>query len=173
MERFWSLTVGIVLGAWFLASVVHQFRPRWWRRVTRFDPLHLLPIWTFFAPNPGRHDLHVIYRECSGVRCGPWRQLAPPWVDRSWRWIWNPGRYVRKATTDFSNALLDARRTSDDQRAVLLSAAYISLLHWVMAQPSADPESNHRQFALVVTQGFGEGRELDVQFVSEVHRAVA
>jgi len=175
VESLWTLFVALVLASWILASVVHQFRPRWWSRVIRYDTLNLLPIWTFFAPNPGRDDLFVVYREfdLDGAR-GPWHQLAVGDVDRRVRWIWQPVRYPRKAVRDLAQGLLQmVHDTGDEPRMVLLSGPYLSLLQWVMAQPDTTAGVTARQFALIATQGCGEGRGLEIRYISEVHRAAA
>jgi len=167
----WAIIVAAVLGLFFLAGVLHQLRlDRWWL-VSRYDIFHLLPRYSFFAPNPGRHDTHVVYRDRIGGQDTPWCQLQPGYTDRRWRWIWNPNRYQRKAVSDLANALLQIeRRNRESARVVLLSSSYISLLVWVMAQPSPGESHTHRQFAVVGSNGFGEARQLEVRFVSEVHR---
>ena len=166
--------VTAVLASFFAASVVHQLRlPGWWR-VARYDALHLLPRYSFFAPNPGRHDTHVVFRERRDGHDGPWQQLQPGYVDRRWRWLWNPNRFQRKAVSDLANAVLEiAGRHPGDPRVVLLSSSYVSLLTWVMAQPGDSPVATHRQFALVGTHGFDGDRQLEIRFVSEAHRTGA
>lgn len=167
----WTIIVTAVLGLFFLASVLHQLHLNGWWIVSRYDVFHLLPRYSFFAPNPGRHDTHVVYRDRIAGQNTPWRQLQPGYIDRRWRWIWNPNRYQRKAVSDLANAVLQvARRNPNESRIVLLSSSYVSLLVWVMAQPPLGDQPTHRQFALVGSHGFGEARQLDIRFVSEVHR---
>jgi hypothetical protein len=171
-EHLLTLLAGAILLAWFLASVIHQLRFPWWSRFARYDLFNLLPRWSFFAPNPGRYDFHVVYRDWVAEEPGPWLQLAPPDVDTRWRWLWNPPRYPSKAISDLVSGLQRARQSSDGEPwMVMLSSSYISLLHVVMAQPPACRETSHRQFAVVRTQGFGSARRLEIAFASERHRA--
>src|SRR5215213_561511 len=144
MESIWSTVVALFLSVWLLASAVHQLRRRSWERIARWDALNLLPRWSFFAPNPGRHDLHVVYREWLLEEAGPWRQLMPTHANRRWRWCWNPSRYPRKAVSDLANSLQYAERSLEEMpRSVLLSSSYISLLSWVMAQPPSHTNVSH------------------------------
>ncbi len=172
-EQLWTLLVCLILAAWLLASAIHQCRFRWWSRVTRFDVFNLLPRWSFFAPNPGRHDFHVVYRDWIDEENGPWTEFAATTLETRSRWLWNPSRYPNKAISDLTNGLYRALQSNDGEpRAVLLSSSYISLLHVVMAQPSVILKANRRQFAILRTHDFGSNRQIEVAFVSEVHRAV-
>lgn len=168
MESIWTWTAAIVLGGWLAASVVHQLRPRWWSRIARHDAFNLLPSWSFFAPNPGREDLHLVYRDRSGDGPGPWRLLDPGADDVRCRCLWNPARFPRKAVHDLANGLLQAARANAGApRVALLSGSYLAVLHWVMSQPAAAAATTHRQFALVASAGSERG--LTVRFVSEEH----
>lgn len=171
MELAWTLVVGFVLASWLVASAVQQLRLQWWWRVERRDTFALLPRWSFFAPSPGRHDVHLVFRDQLNGAWTPWQSVPATPPDRRWWWLWNPERYPRKALSDFVNGLRMAEQVQPDvPRMVVLSAPYLSLLGWVMAQPSR-AEATHRQFAVVNTEGFHDGRTLDVLFVSETHRA--
>lgn len=171
METIWSLCVGALFACWLAGSVVNQFRLGSWRKVTAHDRFMLLPRWTFFAPNPGRTDPHLVFRDCRDCEPGPWREIgwAPP--NRWLWWLWNPGRYPRKAVSDLAAAVMTgaAAATGSDARLATLSPAYIALLQCVMAQPGA-VSGGLRQFALVHSRTFAAQRPLQVAFVSEWHR---
>lgn len=170
-EVLWTAIVGVFLLLWLIGSVFHQFRLQWWNRIARFDQLNLLPRWTFFAPNPGRNDYHIVYRNWVDENPGEWQEICTFTTGSLWRWIWNPSRYPSKAVSDLANALSRSIYFHrDEPRAVLLSDAYISILSWVMSQQPTLPETSHRQFALIVTQGFGDNRQLELKYLSKVHR---
>jgi hypothetical protein len=176
METIWALAAGVLLGTLLAASTLHQLRPRWWNPVARLDALNLLPRWSFFAPNPGRHDLHLVYRDFQAGKRGPWQPIRLDATPSRWRWCWNPARYPRKAMLDLANWLLQAAKTHADQpRAVMLSGPYLGLLSWVMAQPASqtEPRPSHRQFAVIASQGFGAERRIEVRYLSEIHRVEA
>jgi hypothetical protein len=170
METLWTCAVALLLGLWFLASIVHQVAPVWLSRFVPSDLFGLVPRWLFFAPNPSRADTHVVYRDRRESGWGTWQALTPAMGDRRWRWVWHPQRYPTKAATDLVNGL---RRTinlhREAPRAIVLSNAYLALLHWVAAQP-VKAGVTHRQFAIVTSHGFAHEEVLNVLFVSEPHR---
>lgn len=168
----------VVFALWLLASIPSQFRWLWWERVARRDALGLLPRWTFFAPRPGRHDLHILVRDWSDRTPGPWRELerhpSNPWL----RAFWNPGRFSRKAVTDTGNSLIRAaaRRDADPPSVIQLQPAYLEILAWASEAPGSQADAPAattadavRQFALVRTQTDRPGRSLDVVFLSFEH----
>jgi hypothetical protein len=170
-EQLWTILVSLILIAWFIASVIHQFRFRWWSRVSRFDAFSLLPRWSFFAPNPGRHDFHVVYRDFVDDEHGPWVELVVSTVDTRYRWLWNPSRYPYKAISDLTNGLhYELQSSNAEMQMVMLSSSYIGLLNVVIAQPPIGVKASHRQFAIFRTHGFRSDRQIEVAFVSEVHR---
>lgn len=127
IEQIWTVSVGIVLAVWFLASLIHQFRFAWWRGVTRFDFFHLLPRWTFFAPNPGRHNFHLVFRDWIDGHPGPWVEITVSSDDRRWRWFWHPARYPSKGLSDLVNSLYRSLQSSREvPQALMLSSAYFS-----------------------------------------------
>jgi hypothetical protein len=169
MEAIWTCAVATLLGLWLGASVIHQLSPAWWQRLARRDSLSLLPGWSFFAPNPGCEDTHVVYRDQCDGRWSEWRALTAPPTGTRWRWFWQPQRYTRKAAADLANGLRrSAGRYRDAPRASLLSNAYVALLQWVSSQP-ADLGVSHRQFAILTSSGFDRQQELAMLFLSEAH----
>jgi hypothetical protein len=170
METLWTGVVAIVLGLWFVASVVHQVAPLWTTRFVPHELFGLLPRWLFFAPNPARDDTHIVYRDRRHSEWCSWQVLTPAIGTRRWRWVWHPQRYPTKAATDLVNGLRRSLNVhGDEPRAILLSNPYLALLHWVTAQP-LEAGVTHRQFAVVTTRGFADEEALDVLFVSEAHR---
>jgi hypothetical protein len=153
----------MILGAWFVGSVVHQLG------LIRSDRFGLIPRWTFFAPNPGREDTHVIFRDKENGRWCSWQTLTPAASRPAWRWLWNPQRFPRKAAADLANGMRrSASHLKEVPRALLLSNSYVAILRWVMEQPRSR-ESTHRQFAIVTSRGFAEQQHLDILFLSEPH----
>lgn len=170
MAAMWDVA-GIVLAVGLLlASAAHQLPPvAHSGLVVRADPLRLLPRWSFFAPNPGTRDIHVVLRDVDGEGHGAWRPLDVP-TSRRGRWLWHPDRQVQKAVVDAAGALgvLRASLPAQDADLLPLTTPYLRLLTWVMAQPH-DGRSTGRQFAVVASHDFGDERPLEVRFVSEVH----
>lgn len=172
MDDAWTIAVGAFLGSWFAASVIHQSPPRWWMRWKRFDRFRLVPRWTFFAPRPGRHDQHLVYRDIVDGVAGDWVEIQSCEFRPGRRWLFNPTRFRQKALFDLVNRLRAARnefrRYGLDARSMQLSAGYMALLAWVAAQP-APMRPCHRQFAIATTAGHGARRTLQLFYVSEAH----
>jgi hypothetical protein len=158
----------VVLGGLFAASVVNQVPLAWWRRIADRDPVHLLPQWSFFAPNPGTMNSHLVYRDRRAEGWGAWQELCPPAVPRA-RWLWNPSRFERKALTDLLSGLARSR-TAHPGESIQLAVCYVALLTWVMAQPTTCHDLVARQFAILVATGHGADRRLRVGVVSNEHR---
>ena len=170
LDRVLFGALAAVFAVWLLASIPNQFRWNWWESIARRDTVGLLPRWTFFAPRPGRHDLHILIRDWSGGTPGPWREMERRPPGRWLRAVWNPDRFVRKTVTDTGNALIRAaaRRDADPPSIIQLQPSYLEVLGWVSAAAPATPGAA-RQFALVRTQTDRPGRRLDVVFVSFEH----
>jgi hypothetical protein len=172
MEDAWTIAVGAFLALWFGASLLHQAPPRWWMRLKQFDRLRLVPRWTFFAPRPGRHDQHLVYRDILNGVAGDWQEIWSGDFRPGRRWLFNPTRFRQKALFDLINRLRAAKsefaRYGLDARAVQLSAGYLALLAWVAAQP-APLRPCLRQFAIATTAGHGIQRTLQLLYLSELH----
>ena len=172
MHDAWTIAVGAFLGLWFAASVLHQAPPRWWMRVKKFEHFPLVPRWTFFAPRPGRHDQHLVYRDIVDGVAGQWLQVYAGDFRPVRRCLFNPTRFRQKALFDLVNRLRAGRnefaRFGLDARSVQLSAGYMALLALVAAQP-APVRPCLRQFAVARTAGHGSGRTLQILYISESH----
>lgn len=83
-------------------------------RIAVVDPFHLIPRWTFFAPNPAVHDTNLVVRRV-GDEAGTqadWHavKICDPrhWSDL----IWNPKKRVHKMVTDLAQSLMMLRLRS-------------------------------------------------------------
>ncbi len=169
LEKYYTVCVGSVLILWLLASAIHQFKFNWWIRISKFDILNLLPDWSFFAPNPGRHDIHLVYRNWNHNDPESWIEFTT-YKMSGWRCVWNPNRYCNKALFDLSNALNWERKVyEDDQKSIMLSRSYISILSLVMEQPLLDINITDRQFAIVGTQASKGDRKIELRYISQIH----
>ena len=150
-----AAAVVVMVGA-LAVTTVAQFRSSQLERWARSrDVFSLLPIWTFFAPNPGTTDTRLFWREALGARAfGPWHELSPPRSSR-WRAIWNPDRRVQKAIADAGGLLA---QSDGGAESTTLTIPYLLLLKYVTVQPGS-PHAIARQF--VVAQTSGEPPEFD------------
>src|SRR5687768_5062977 len=100
-----GLAVG-TLGVLFIGTVA-RLVPRLHPIVTRLDAFNMLPEWRFFAPQPGRGDHFLLYRDSiDGDTWSAWIEI-PLVVPRQWyHFVWNPERRVKKALLDVVGALV-------------------------------------------------------------------
>jgi hypothetical protein len=101
-----AITAG--LGAWVLATAASQHPHRAFDRMRDFDPTGLLvPNWRFFAPEPARHDFHLLHRVLTAdERQTPWCETSPITPRRSRHAVWFPERRREKAVFDVCNELI-------------------------------------------------------------------
>lgn len=148
---------------WFALSVIVQFPVALAYKVREYDVMGLLPSWSFFAPNPARTDVHLVYRHvlkggsvCAWTEAFVW---TPPW----YRAIWNPDKRAEKAISDACGSLA-AKRT---EQGVRLSVGYLLLLNFVSHLPRLHG-AEAVQFALLGSYGSADAADF-ARFVSDVH----
>jgi hypothetical protein len=164
------VALAVVLAAWWTLSALNQFRSGAWTvGARRYIPLALVPLWTFFAPNPARSDSRLVWRDEVDGRWGAWEELHFGFAPVHRRWLFNPELIENKAVSDLSGALLSLA-AEFGPRGFLLTSSYVALLSVLLSQSSA-PSRTGIQFAVVRTNIALEKRRLDVAFVSEVHDA--
>jgi hypothetical protein len=172
VENGATVAISIVFAAWWVISAFNQFYSgAWTRRLRGHIPLNLIPLWTFFAPNPARADTRIVWRleDADGWR--GWREMyfgfSPQWR----RWIINPELILNKAINDLVSSLA-ANRDDPSGRGVLFSSGYLTLLSLVAAEAVSE---RHKavQFAVVRTAAGAVERNLNIVFVSEAHEALS
>lgn len=174
-------TLAVTLAIWFVLSALNQIDPIS-KRLGPYDPLGLLPRWTFFAPHPGIYDYHLIYRECASLEppltnpqmfeevkhlVGPWTQVPGLCPGSSRFMLWNPQRRVTKTISDIVAGMTMLRLaypTLGD--GVQYTTFYWLLLHLIQ---QTSQRQGQRQFALIQSHGFPPDRESLVFFMSNFH----
>lgn len=170
-------SIAILLGIWLGLSALNQVRSLG-DRLARYDPFGLLPRWTFFAPNPGTHDHHLIYRYAeadhgskesgSDLALGPWQQVDELLKGRTVPLLWNPKRRLSKTFSDIVNGMARMRRHGDYFDLIsMFSTEYAWLTH--MAEKQV-PHDAVYQWAIVRTHGKVDMRKLWIVFLSRHHR---
>ncbi len=159
-----------VLSAWFIGSILQQFGFKWFERISAYDAFLLLPIWTFFAPNPGRSDYHVVYRDRrADGSVTAWREVEVAECRRPYTWLWNPEKRSKKVISDFVATIATMKlRDRASDAAVMLSLPYLLLLNTV-CNIDTDPGATHRQFVLLETFGFNPTAAPQVLLRSDFH----
>jgi hypothetical protein len=156
---------------WILATVANQFHtwcPKWLRAIDIFG---LIPVWTFFAPNPGMTDYYLLYRDrMPDGSMGNWKKIVLRGSDNGlWQALWNPTKRRQKALSDLLTSSIELFRNRDID-AVAASVPYILLLNFVDSQPHA-LGTFCTQFMVMEHDGFGEKPERSrVLLLSKLHR---
>jgi hypothetical protein len=177
-----QIAVVVVFTGWLVVSAANQRKDtrRWVSRVTNVDICGLVPIWTFFAPNPGDCDTHLLFRDRDhDGRITCWREVKL--AGRRWFFdLWSPTRRIHKAIVDVAFDLSrpedpgpDAPATTDGLPSVnkkrVLSFPYLLILNYVCNLPG-DFGAAQRQFAIARTPGMQGRSQPHVMLVSAFHR---
>jgi hypothetical protein len=159
--------VSAVLGLWLAVSALGQLglQPVQWLR--RMDFLGIVPVWTFFAPNPATGDVYLVYRDDAFRR---WTEIRVRQPRRSWlATLWNPDRRAAKALFDISTQLSQISTAARDANSIQLSVPYLTLLEFVGSEAARQPAANATQFMLLSDHGLDKGSDPVPVFVSGWH----
>lgn len=170
IPRLLELVAGLLLGAWFAASVAANVTPRR-GPIRRARLAWLLPEWRFFAPTPAGHD-YVIFMRWRRRDGAPSRTRTLCWPERS-RFLYpvaNPYSRIRKVVRDSVDALLVVATLDEPVGEDLVSSpGYVTLLQQVLAAEPRPPDE-YVQFGVLIVEGELPPR---VAFVSRWHPCVS
>ncbi len=171
-----------VLLLWFGLSVVGQIPA--FKTIRSYDPLSLIPNFSFFAPKPLENDYHLVIRcKYRDGEISNWVELPYCEKRRAWSPLWNPDRRRQKALIDSCSMLMRyigalreglAKTKTKNQRknpvlAVQTSLPYLNLLNHVSLLQD-HPEAVAVQFAVLSDPGPLLDQKSRVMFMSSLHR---
>ena len=168
--EWFDIVVAVFLGFWLVVSALYQIkRFKWVGWLKSRDFFAMIPAWSFFAPNPGMTDLHLLYREkLNDGTVTNWRQIR--WDARLIRAFWNPHKRLQKGISDMGNDLHRyAARNKDHAERVLIYPSFIALLRYISEQKHT-PGTERVQFTIARSFGYHSEAMAQVQFVSNFHR---
>lgn len=98
-----------------------------------------IPVWTFFAPRPGKFDYYILYREVDyDGNFSNWFEMYKERRKPLLKMLWNPTRDLEKAILDVTIGLArEIVNHKDRIDYIALSVPYITILNLV---------SNHTRF---------------------------
>ncbi|WP_448586411.1 hypothetical protein [Thermaurantiacus sp.] len=138
-----------------------------------WDLAGVLPVYRYFAPQPGRFDYHLLVRhEEARGRFTPWSEVDPDTPRRATDPLFNPARRIRKARFDL---LYELSRTlqaaGGDLSKVQLSYPYLALLLRAerALKDCAVPPGTRFQFLLLARSAYAD-IEPRILALSPVHR---
>ncbi len=126
------IIVSFICSVWVILTIIGQFNWKVFQRLLSFDRFNLVPQWTFFAPNPGSTDIHLLMRFGEGQILSKWHEtpLTAEYQEK-FRWIrglFNPYRRFDKMLFDFTN---DVRSSKDKLSQVRHLSEYILILRFL------------------------------------------
>jgi hypothetical protein len=159
--------IGAVFVGWFALSVANQF-DYFSQKIGRWDYLKLVPRWTFFAPNPGINDYHLVYRDrLTNGSYSAWREVVHLNSGDNISCLWNPQRRVTKTIADAVNNIMRVNlQIANFAKSAKFTLEYMLLLRAAQNEPTEGPD---RQFAIIQTHGFVGAREAELLLLSELH----
>jgi hypothetical protein len=162
-----SVGVVAIFAAWLLCSIL-VYIPRLRRPIRNYDIFGLVPEWRFFAPNPGRTDFHLLYRD--KYRDGTlsnWTEVAAIGNRRVWNMLYNPMRRRNKALFDCMQEF--SRHVNERDPVLELSIPYLTLLNYVSCL-FRNPLPEQVQFLLMYSAGEQADKDPEPLYVSGFHR---
>jgi hypothetical protein len=166
-----AIEVVILYVLWCAATIANQFHswcPNWLKAV---DVFGLIPVWTFFAPNPGMTDYYLLYRDrLPDGSFDNWRRVElRPWENSVRFALWNPTKRKQKALSDMVSALI---RLAKDGKAegLIVTVPYILILNFITSRLHS-LGTDGTQFMVLEHGGFsGDPERSRVLVMSGVHR---
>ncbi|WP_343522559.1 hypothetical protein [Pedobacter sp.] len=162
-----SYIIVFILVFWFTISVLYQI-PRVRRTHLKiYDSFSLVPAWSFFAPNPGTSDYHLLYRDkLDNDSLTVWKESNFEKTSFA-KAFWNPNK--RKSKTLFDVIMSFTGLEKDDAISIKYSLAYLMVLNHVSNYIRHSPFSKSTQFIIVEKFGYISQEEPKIIFVSEFH----
>ncbi len=168
-DIFTYIIVGC-LGFWLLASAICQFNIlRLEKFFRRMDYFSLLPRWSFFAPNPGVTDYHLLYRDKDQEdECGRWTEYAIASKRTLIGAVWNPKKRAKKALSDTVQTMIRSSNKLEPSQ-YKTSICYIALVNFIASLPRQS-ESKSTQFMIMESYGHYPTKGPKMLFRSEFHK---
>jgi hypothetical protein len=145
-----------IFSAWLVLSVMFQFDLSWFPSVSRHDVFGVLPRWTFFAPNPGTSDYHLLYRDrLPGGPLTEWTEIPITAERRLVACLWNPEKREKKVLSDVATMLVRSAQLlpANNHSLLAVTLPYLILLNVVVHHRVAEPGAR-RQFVIAESTGF-------------------
>jgi hypothetical protein len=168
-----NVAIGVVFlyVVWCAATIANQFDsrcPDWLKAV---DVFGLIPVWTFFAPNPGMTDYYLLYRDrLPDGSFDNWRRVElRPWENTFQLALWNPTKRKQKALSDIVSALIRLAKDSKPEE-LIVTVPYLLILNFITSRPHS-LGTNGTQFMVLEHDGFsGDPERSRVLVMSGIHR---
>lgn len=141
-----------VFATWLVLTVLCQTRSRFSSTVRHWDLVALVPLWTFFSPNPLQQNVNLFYRTISdnGDTSG-WKPILPRETMGLRRLGFNPHRRARKALIDLVIQFVQEKDDYASTDAMKISIPYIAMLLEAVTA-AQEPNARSVQFCVLATR---------------------
>jgi len=127
---------------WFISNFNSRFK--------------ILPIWTFFAPNPGMFDIHVVYRDVDDLsNLSEWKEVNIVSERKFLHILWNPEKRFTKLIVDAVSYIKSSNGSADIQ----FTKGYLVLLNIVSNKENLLEKPIARQFSIIQSCYFNGGKK--------------
>jgi len=159
--------------SWLILTCANQPVFRSNRRISRYDIFRLVPVWTFFAPNPGVSDFNLLSRvKLTDGAVGAFREIQLRGKKKISAALFNPDRRLQKVLNDHVCTILmqiENEITEQNKENIRLTFSYISVLNYCSKLPVA-PNAYSIQFIILESFGYRELSEPRLILNSDFHR---
>ncbi|MBB6271141.1 hypothetical protein HDF26_001568 [Pedobacter cryoconitis] len=175
ISTIYESIIATILGIWLLLTILCQFRNTKFSGYIRHkvDVFGLIPLWTFFAPNPGKSDYHLLYRDKIDEDIhGDWEEMDITEERSLWSWCWNPDKRDKKILADVIQSLVASiphYKGDKGYDLLMFSMPYLIVLHAV-SHCKCNSGSVQRQFMLAETSGYLKETSPSVILLSVFHQ---
>jgi hypothetical protein len=165
--------IGAFYIGWLLLTCANQPVFKTHKLINRQDLFRLVPVWTFFAPNPGVSDFNLLSRVKLDDGTITTFEEIPLRSKKELRTaLFNPERRLQKALNDHARTILaqiDTEITEENRENIKLTFSYISVLNYCAKLPLA-PHACAVQFIILESFGYRELMEPRLILNSDFHR---
>jgi hypothetical protein len=156
---------------WGTLTVINQFEYSWVQNIRKLDFFYLVPRWTFFAPNPGTFDYHIVYRfRDLNNSITNFKEIDLQREKRFSTGLWNPQRRIGKAVLDVGMELENLGiKSHANPENIQLSLSYLILLNFVK-QHSDNTNFHYVQFVILKSYGYFDKNKPILILCSAFHR---
>ena len=166
-----DLIVMIFFSSWFIVTIVRnipsRFLPAQCQKLLCYSTLtRFIPSWRFFAPTPGIHTYHILYRDQSiGRHMSKWHEILFNTKNRLYP-VWNPSKTFNKAIIDIIFELSQSSEVlKGHPEMIKVSIPYLTILAYISGIPRLS-QPLATQFLLIrssPTSGY------EIVFLSDLH----
>ncbi len=144
--------------------------------MSKIDVFNLLPVWTFFAPNPGITDYKLLYRiRKKDGHVSKFKNINLNQRKSILNAFWNPDKRSQKALSDLVQELkqfiFNNEISDENQNLIKLTLGYITILNYCTGlEKTNDNDADSVQFMILETYGFFEKKDPVLILNSEFHK---